>query len=103
MSVPIHEQLAQLECETVAMIKGMIERGDAVDDIAVWFGVNARVVHGIVAGMAHGLVQPAPRWALPPAGPYVSASHAYGALRDVRDAEQRLSLEAVCVRTKYRS
>lgn len=102
MSEPIHEQLARLDREVVAKIKGMLARGDATDDIAVWFGMNARVVHAIAAGAAHALIYPAPRVALPPRGPYSRAPQAYGALREVRDAERRLHAAATAVRNKYK-
>lgn len=103
MSGQVKEQLARLEHEIVAKIKGMIARGDVVDDIAVWFGINARVVQAIIAGAGHPFVEPAPRWALPPPGPYTRVPHVYGALREVRDAERRLRHEAAALRNKYMS
>jgi hypothetical protein len=102
MSDSVDEELARLEREVIAKIKGMLGRGDSVDDISVWFGVNARVVHAIAAGASYVLIQPAPRNCLPPQGPYRRTPHAYGALREVRDAERRLRFESTIVRGQYK-
>jgi hypothetical protein len=71
-------------------MKGMLARGDRLEDIAVWFGLNVRVVHSVQSGAAYPFLTPAPIHALPPAGPYANAAGAYSALADVDAAERRL-------------
>lgn len=82
---------APLDHEAAAKIKGMLARGDQIDDVSVWFGVNAHLVRAMQSGSLHVSVEPAPGWALPPPGPYDHAVRAYQALREVREAEQLLN------------
>lgn len=97
------ESVARLEREIAAKVKGMLARGDEVEDIAVWFGISERVVHAVQIGATHPHVPPAPGHALPPPGPYDSAAIGYRALDEVRAAEQRLYSVATTVRSRYRS
>lgn len=87
---PIDEGTPEVCRGTAARIKGMLKRGDQVQDIAVWFGLSLRVVKAVQCGAVHPFVAPAPRHALPEAGPYVWASDLYSALAEVNDAERRL-------------
>jgi len=72
------------------MIRGMLARGDALADIAVWFGLNPRVVQAVQTGAVHPFLDAAPDSVLPPPGPYARAGHAYAALAEVHAAERRL-------------
>jgi hypothetical protein len=90
-------QALRIDRHIAEQIKGMLNRGDELVDIAVWFGLNVRVVHGVQTGALHPFAPAAPEHALPPPGPYPSASHAYAALEAVRDAERRLALHALSV------
>lgn len=80
----------RLSLETAALIKGMLARGDSIEDIAVWFGLSFHIVHGVQSGALHPFLAPAPCHALPLPGPYPHASSVYSALADVQAAEQRL-------------
>jgi hypothetical protein len=101
MSTHVHEQ-SRLGRDVVAKIKGMLGRGDALEDIAVWFGINIGAVRAVAAGAADALIEPAPRSALPPQGPYAQMSAVYGALSDVLEAERRLRVAASALRHRYR-
>jgi hypothetical protein len=85
----------RLEWHIAQQIKGMLRRGDDPVDIAVWFGLNVRLVHAVQTGAFHPFAPTAPDRALPPPGPYPRAAHAYAALQAVRDAEHRLALQAI--------
>lgn len=54
----------------VAIIKGMLARGDRQHDIAAWFGVNGGRITEIRKGYRYFEVEAAPASALPPPGPY---------------------------------
>lgn len=86
---------AQLDRGTAAVIKGMLGRGDRIQDIAVWFGVSVRVIHAVQSGAVHPFLALAPQNALPPAGPYSGAARAYFALAEIVEAERRLRGVAV--------
>jgi hypothetical protein len=90
-----------LDHETAATMKGMLARGDRVEDIAVWFGLSVRVVHSVQSGAVHPFLAPAPKHALPPPGPYAEAACAYSALADINVAEQRLLRLAVNARSAH--
>jgi hypothetical protein len=57
-----------------SIVKGMILRGDAVHDVAAWFGINsgriANVKNARMEGAKWKDVPPAPLQSLPPPGPY---------------------------------
>lgn len=95
---PVH-----LDRETAATMKGMIARGDCLEDIAVWFGLSVRVVHSVQSGAGHPFLTPAPKHVLPPPGPYADAVCAYSALADIYAAEQRLLKLAANARTAHDS
>jgi hypothetical protein len=59
-----------LDDPDIALIKGMLERGDRQSDIAAWFGVNAGRIAEISTGQ-RGADVPLGRARLPPRGPYV--------------------------------
>jgi hypothetical protein len=77
-----------------ATIRGMLARGDQLADIAVWFGLNTRVVQAVQTGAVHPFLDAALDSVLPPRGPYARAAHAYAALAEVHAAERRLFLLA---------
>jgi hypothetical protein len=85
----------RLERHIAAQIKGMLSRGDKLVDIAVWFGLNVRIVHAVQSGTLQLSAPVAPAHALPPPGPYPRAVHAYAALEAVQDAERRLARQAL--------
>ncbi len=96
------DNAVRLEREVAAKVKGMLRRGDDLDDIAVWFGISVRVVQAVQAGAVHAQLAPAPDEALPPHGPYDRAKIGYGALNEVQAAERRLHSAASTVRNIYR-
>jgi hypothetical protein len=63
----------QLTAKDAGVIKGMIKRGDRLQDIAAWFGVNQARISEIKDRKKFGSVE-ATVEGLPPAGPYGSAS-----------------------------
>jgi hypothetical protein len=85
----------RVDPHVAAQIKGMLSRGDKLVDIAVWFGLNLRVVHAVQSGALYPFMPLAPEHALPPAGPYSRALAAYAALAAVQDAERRLARQAL--------
>ena len=93
--------MSAAEREMAAKIMGMLDRGDAVEDIAVWFGLHIHTVQFIQSGAVHHLVSPAPAYALPPAGPYNKVRSAYHALENVRAAERELHRLAADLRQSY--
>lgn len=66
----------------IAIIKGMIARGDKQHDIAAYFGVNGGRIAEINTGHnEHALaIEPAAESELPPAGPIMSGRSAQRAL-----------------------
>ena len=62
----------------VAQIKGMINRGDNLQDIAFWFGVNLGRISEIRSEQKFNEILPAEKNALPPPGPYPSLSELFG-------------------------
>ena len=67
----IHGDDTELTAEDAAIIKGMIRRGDKVQDIAAFFGVNSRAVSNIRSGQKFAKVPAHPSVGLPPPGPYI--------------------------------
>jgi hypothetical protein len=77
-----------LNTQEIAIVKGMLERGDRQHDIAAYFGINGGRVAEVKTGMRGHDVEAAPQDALPPAGPYMagrSALHARNTLLALRD------------------
>jgi hypothetical protein len=78
----------KITAEDVAIIKGMLARGDEQQWITAWFGgwLNSGRISEINTGKKGTVgekfkdVEPAPREKLPPVGPYISARSAYRAL-----------------------
>ena len=72
----------------IAIVKGMIARGDRQHDIAAYFGVNGGRIAEINTGhTGHGVKAATPQ-DLPPSGPYMagrSALRARNALLSLRD------------------
>lgn len=54
--------------EDVSMIRGMLNRGDKMQDIAAFFGINQARIHEVKDGK-YGNYSPAPMGELPPKGP----------------------------------
>ncbi|MFL5063427.1 MAG: hypothetical protein ACJ8FU_08410 [Xanthobacteraceae bacterium] len=81
-----------LDDADVALVKGMLKRGDRQSDIATWFGCNSGRVAEINTGKRSPEIRAAPLGQLPPPGPYqISARSALKtaatleALRDLID------------------
>lgn len=69
--------------EQIALIKGMLLRGDKQQWIAAWFGgeINSGRIAEINTGEKHSDIEPVLALELlPPRGPYVSGSGAHRAL-----------------------
>lgn len=88
--------------QTAACIKGMLTRGDALEDIAAWFGLKMSEVRAVQSGAVHPFVEVAPAHVLPPAGPYPRDTLVYHALAAVDEAERSLSRAAGRLRRGYR-
>jgi hypothetical protein len=101
MATRFCESAVKLERELAAKVKGMLARGDSIEDIAVWFGISERVVQAVQTGAVHPQLTPAPADALPPPGPYNAARMGYRALDEVRAAERRLHAVSAAVRNRY--
>ena len=43
-------QTLRIERHVASQIKGMLSCGDKLVDIAVWFGLNVRIVHAVQCG-----------------------------------------------------
>lgn len=76
----------------IAVVKGMIARGDRQSDIAAYFGVNGGRISEINTGKYGADVSPALLDHLPPPGPYfasgrstIRATETLTALRDLID------------------
>jgi hypothetical protein len=78
----------------IAIVKGMLLRGDRQHDIAAYFGVNGGRVGEISTGQTGGSVTAAPAEDLPPAGPYMAGRSALRA-RDTLTALRDLIDEAI--------
>lgn len=60
-----------LSSADVAVVKGMLARGDRQHDIAAWFGVNGGRIAEVNTGEKFATIQPKVD-NLPPPGPYIS-------------------------------
>lgn len=76
----------------IALVKGMIARGDRQSDIAAYFGVNGGRISEINTEKYGAEVRAAPQDQLPPPGPYfasgrstIRATETLTALRDLID------------------
>lgn len=72
----------------IAIVKGMLNRGDRQHDIAAYFGINSGRIAEINTGERGQGIVAALAADLPPAGPYISgrsALHARDTLKAVRD------------------
>lgn len=76
----------------IALVKGMLARGDRQSDIAAYFGVNGGRIAEINTGATGGEIAAALPNDLPPAGPYfisgrstIRAEETLLALRDLID------------------
>jgi hypothetical protein len=76
----------------VAIVKGMLARGDRQSDIAAYFGENGGCISEINTGLKWEPVVAAPSSELPPPGPYfisgraaIRAKETLTALRDLID------------------
>lgn len=81
-----------LDTSDIALIKGMLARGDRQSDIAAFFGVNGGRIAEINTGARSPEVPAANGEILPPPGPYVmsartalKAKQTLEALRDLID------------------
>ncbi|MPZ58461.1 MAG: hypothetical protein GEU91_18605 [Rhizobiales bacterium] len=83
-----------LNDQEIAVVKGMIARGDRQHDIAAYFGVNGGRIGEINTGKRGDGVAAAQANALPPAGPYLAGRSALRA-RDTLVALRELIDEAV--------
>lgn len=61
-----------LTAEDVALIKGMLARGDRQHNIGAWFSVNGGRIGEIACSHKYRDVEAAPTQLLPPSGPYAS-------------------------------
>lgn len=88
--------------DDVAIIKGMLSRGDRQHDIAAWFGVNGGRIAEIATGQKFRLVEPRMDANLPPAGPYPSGRDALAALAALRTAKQAITAAEEMVSSQLR-
>lgn len=78
----------------IAIVKGMIARGDRQHDIAAYFGENGGRIGEISTGQRGPNVAAAPVEQLPPPGPYLAGRSALRA-RDTLIALRELIDEAI--------
>jgi hypothetical protein len=78
----------------IAVVKGMLLRGDRQHDIAAYFGVNGGRIGEINTGQTGASVTAAATEDLPPAGPYMAGRSALRA-RDTLIALRDLIDEAI--------
>ena len=72
----------------IAIVKGMLARGDKQHDIAAYFGVNGGRIAEVKTGANGGEIREAVEAELPPPGPYIagrSSLHARDTLKTIRD------------------
>lgn len=71
MKTPTDRASPRLTDDDVALVKGMIRRGDIKHAIAQYFGVNPGRVYDAVRLPKYAAIEPADVSRLPPPGPYV--------------------------------
>lgn len=74
----------------VAIVKGMLTRGDRQHDIASWFGVNGGRIGEISTGVKFGHVEPAPSHLIPPPGPYIAGKESAILVQAISKARKAL-------------
>lgn len=84
----------KLNNREIAIVKGMLNRGDRQHDIAAYFGINGGRIAEINTGATGAGVAPADEQFLPPAGPYLAGRSALRA-RDTLIALRELIDEAL--------
>jgi len=80
--------------QEIAVVKGMLLRGDRQHDIAAYFGENGGRIGEVSTGQRGAGVAAAPAEQLPPAGPYLAGRSALRA-RDTLIALRELIDEAI--------
>lgn len=78
----------------IAIVKGMLLRGDRQHDIAAYFGINGGRIAEISTGQTGISIAAAPADGLPPAGPYMAGRSALRA-RDTLIALRDLIQDAI--------
>ncbi|MFK4650078.1 hypothetical protein ABIF97_000012 [Bradyrhizobium japonicum] len=78
----------------IAIVKGMLLRGDRQHDIAAYFGINGGRIAEISTSQTGGSISASPAEDLPPAGPYMAGRSALRA-RDTLIALRDLIEEAI--------
>lgn len=78
----------------IAVVKGMLARGDRQHDIAAYFGVNGGRIAEISTEQTGSSITASPAEELPPAGPYMAGRSALRA-RDTLIALRDLIEEAI--------
>ena len=78
----------------IAIVKGMLLRGDKQHDIAAYFGINGGRIAEISTGQIGSSVTASPADDLPPNGPYMAGRSALRA-RDTMTALRDLIQEAI--------
>ena len=74
----------KLDQDEIAIVKGMLKRGDKQHDIAAWFGVNGGRIAEISTGATGSATRAAAPADLPPAGPYPAGREAVAAKKILR-------------------
>src|SRR5215475_11620131 len=82
----------------VAIVKGMLVRGDRQHDIAAWFGVNSGRVAEIATGVRYDEVTASPLDQLPPPGPYPGARERVAAIQALAAAKVALAAAEKAIR-----
>ena len=86
----------------VAIVKGMLARGDRQHDIAAWFGVNGGRIAEIATRRKFRDTIPTIVTNLPPPGPYPSGKDSHAALEALRMARQAITAAEEMVKTHIR-
>lgn len=79
--------------EDIALIKGMLARGDKQSDIAAYWGTNSGRICETNTGQRYPEVAPAPAHLLPPPGPHVAANIQIVGIADEFRREQQKTNE----------
>jgi hypothetical protein len=79
--------------EDIAIIKGMLARGDKQSDVAAYFGTNSGRIAETNTGQRYAGILPAAPHQLPPAGPHVSGNVQIVGIADEFRREQQKTNE----------
>lgn len=79
-----------LNDDEIAIVKGMLDRGDKQHDIAAYFGINAGRVSEISSGFTGAEIEAAPEHMLPPPGPVMAGRSAAAAFRALQSARSEI-------------